>query len=219
MERIKIWLSKRRNQHRLALLAGLVFAVTVTGITVYGGTTHVQKKIAKEQKELAGEVLRFHILANSNGTEDQELKLQVKEKVLNYMKKELPHAESLQETKLWVKEHLAEIEQVAGDYIEEEGFSYNVKASLSACEFPDKTYGDVTFPAGTYEALRVEIGQAKGRNWWCCLYPNLCFVDATEAVVPEEGKEELASVLDEEAYEMITTTTKFKIKWFFLKED
>lgn len=80
--------------------------------------------------------------------------------------------------------------------------------------FPAKTYGDVTFPAGEYEALRIKIGQAKGQNWWCCLYPNLCFVDAVHAVVPEEGKDTLRQVLDKEEYEMVTASD-YKIKWFF----
>ena len=88
---------------------------------------------------------------------------------------------------------------------------------MTNCYFPDKTYGDITFPNGYYDALRIEIGEAKGHNWWCVLYPNLCFVDAVHAVVPDEGKEELKEVLDEEEYEMVTATSKFKIKWFFFR--
>ena len=75
------------------------------------------------------------------------------------------------------------------------------------------------FPAGWYEALRIEIGSAKGKNWWCVLYPNLCFLDSVHAVVPKEGKQELETVLEEEEYEMVTATSKFKIKWFFFGKD
>ena len=82
-----------------------------------------------------------------------------------------------------------------------------MKAKLTKSYFPQKTYGDVTFPAGEYEALHIEIGRAKGHNWWCVLYPNLCFVDATNAVVPKKSKEKLKSVLDEEEYEMVTATS------------
>ena len=74
---------------------------------------------------------------------------------------------------------------------------------------------NITFPSGKYEALRIEIGEAKGQNWWCVLYPNLCFIDAVHAVVPEEGKRELKEVLEEDTYEMVTATSRFKIGWFF----
>ena len=87
--------------------------------------------------------------------------------------------------------------------------------SVVNCYFPDKTYGDVTFPRGYYDALRIEIGKAEGENWWCVLYPNLCFLDSVHAVVPEEGKDKLKNVLDEEEYEMVTTLSKFRVGWFF----
>ena len=86
---------------------------------------------------------------------------------------------------------------------------------MASCDFPEKSYGDITFPAGEYEALRIEIGESKGQNWWCVLYPNLCFIDAVNAVVPQEGKEELKQVLEEDTYKMVTATTPFRIKWFF----
>lgn len=93
-----------------------------------------------------------------------------------------------------------------------------ITAAVTTCWFPDKTYGDVTFPAGNYEALRIEIGSAKGHNWWCVLYPSLCFRDAANAVVPNEGKEKLKHVLTEEEYSEITAGTEFKISWYFWKK-
>jgi len=99
--------------------------------------------------------------------------------------------------------------------IQEEGYDYPVIAEVTTCDFPDKTYGDITFPSGRYEALRIEIGEANGQNWWCVLYPNLCFIDAVHAVVPEEGKKDLKKVLQEDTYEMVTATSRFKIGWFF----
>lgn len=175
--------------------------------------------MAVTQQKLAEEVLRFHVLANSDSEEDQALKMKVKEAVLSYMKEEFPDAKSADETKNWVRNHETDFEKVAEKVIRNEGYHYPVKVELTTSYFPDKTYGDVTFPRGNYEALRIEIGKAKGQNWWCVLYPNLCFIDAVHAVVPEEGKEELRTVLDEEAYEMVTATTKFRIKWFFGKQN
>ena len=190
-----------KRKYIICAILGAVFSLAVTGGIV-------KNKEQALQREIAQEVLRFHVLANSDSIEDQTEKMRVKEKVLSYMKEELSGTESLEETRDWAKSHLREIEEVAES-------SYSVRAEVTTCQFPEKTYGDITFPAGTYEALRIEIGEAKGQNWWCVLYPNLCFVDAIHAVVPEEGKEELKEVLDEEAYEMVTSKTIFKIRWFF----
>ena len=106
----------------------------------------------------------------------------------------------------------------AAAFVAEENYDYPVTAAVTTCWFPDKTYGDVTFPAGNYEALRIEIGSAKGHNWWCVLYPSLCFRDAANAVVPNEGKEKLKHVLTEEEYSEITAGTEFKISWYFWKK-
>ena len=96
----------------------------------------------------------------------------------------------------------------------ENGFSYKSSASVTVTDFPEKSYGEYTFPAGKYQALQIVIGEGKGQNWWCVLYPNLCFTDSLRAVVPEEGKEQLKEVLTEEEYEEIT---EVKIKWFCLQ--
>ena len=167
------------------------------------------------QEELAREVFRFHVLANSDSEKDQALKMKVKEEVITYMRQELPESDSVNTTKKWARDNLDEIAALAQQIVEEEGYDYPVTAEVTTCDFPDKTYGDITFPAGEYEALRIEIGQAKGQNWWCVLYPNLCFIDAVNAVVPDAGKKDLKEVLEEDTYEMVTTRTRFKIGWFF----
>lgn len=189
-------------------MVGVLIGILITGLIV-------NAKKSEMQGELAEQVFRFHVLANSDSEEDQALKMKVKEAIIAYMKRELPESDSVETTKKWARENLVQIEQVAAEIIEEEGYEYSVKAEVTTCDFPDKTYGDITFPAGEYEALRIEIGQAKGQNWWCVLYPNLCFIDAVHAVVPEKGKNELKEVLEEDTYEMVTTTTRFKIGWFF----
>lgn len=195
---------------KVCILAGILMAFLVTGIAV-----NVKKD--KMQKELAEQVFRFHVLANSDSKADQELKLKVKDRILSYMKEELPESDSVDTTKKWAKSHTKELEEVATEVVREEGYDYRVKASVLFCNFPDKSYGDVTFPAGRYEALRIEIGEGGGQNWWCVLYPNLCFFDAVHAVVPDEGKEDLKKVLEEDTYEMVTSTSRFRIKWFFFR--
>lgn len=192
----------------ICVIVGMLFSALVTSVVV-------ERKKEELQNEIAEEVLRFHVLANSDREEDQILKMEIKEAILSFMKEELPESRNLKETKEWVKANLTEIENIAKMKIRQKGYSYPVKAQMASSYFPDKTYGDITFPAGIYEALRVEIGAADGRNWWCVLYPNLCFLNAVQAVVPEEGKEELEEVLDDEAYDMVTSKTIFRIKWFF----
>ena len=189
-------------------MVGVLIGILITSLIV-------NAKKSEMQGELAEQVFRFHVLANSDSGEDQALKMKVKESIIAYMKQELPQSDSVETTKKWARENLLQIEQVAAEIIAEEGYEYSVKAEVTICDFPDKTYGDITFPAGEYEALRIEIGQAKGQNWWCVLYPNLCFIDSVHAVVPQKGKNELKEVLEEDTYEMVTTTTRFKIRWFF----
>lgn len=201
---------KIRKKQIVCTVAALLISVCVTGILTEAKVTGIQKKMADE-------VFRFHVLANSDSKEDQALKMKVKENVIAYMKEQLPESESVEMTKKWAKNHIREIEELAEKTLQKEGCRDRVKAEVTNCYFPDKTYGDVTFPKGKYDALRIEIGAAKGQNWWCVLYPNLCFIDAVHAVVPDEGKKELKEVLDEEEYEMVTTTSKFKVKWFFFR--
>lgn len=166
-------------------------------------------------RQLSKEVFRFHVLANSDSEEDQSLKMQVKEAVISYMQSELQGAASVDETKGWAREHLSEIASRAQQVVSSEAYDYTVKASLVRDSFPEKTYGDVTLPSGVYDALRIEIGEAKGHNWWCVLYPSLCFADAVHGVVSEEGKEDLQKVLDEDTYDMVLHPRKWKIRFFF----
>ena len=193
---------------KICVLAGILISLVVTGIVV-------NAKRSQMQEDLAKEVFRFHVLANSDSEEDQALKMQVKEAVISYMQEEIPESDSVETTKEWTRSHLDVIVNLAKAVVREEGYDYPVMAEVTTCDFPDKTYGDITFPSGRYEALRIEIGEANGQNWWCVLYPNLCFIDAVHAVVPEEGKKDLKKVLQEDTYEMVTATTRFKIGWFF----
>ena len=193
---------------KICVLAGILISLVVTGIVV-------NAKRSQMQEDLAKEVFRFHVLANSDSEEDQALKMQVKEAVIAYMQEEIPESDSVETTKEWARSHLEVIVNLAKAVIREEGYDYPVMAEVTTCDFPDKTYGDITFPSGRYEALRIEIGEAKGQNWWCVLYPNLCFIDSVHAVVPEKGKKDLKKVLEEDTYEMVTATSRFKIGWFF----
>ena len=177
-------------------------------------TETVSAKMETAQKHMAEEVLRFHVLANSDSKEDQELKMTVKDEVVSWLEAKMD-CNSLEETENFIRSHLTGIEEVAEETVRREGYSYPVQAALEWTDFPEKSYGDVTFPAGSYEALRIQIGESKGHNLWCVLYPNLCFIDSVRAVVPEKGKKQLKHVLTDDEYDMVTATSKFKVKWFF----
>ena len=177
------------------------------------------RSIAETQDALAKEVFRFHVLANSDSEEDQAVKLKVRDAVIDYMRKsmdsELQKEPDVKQTKEWARSHLQELERVADQTVREEGYSYSSEAEVEVCYFPDKQYGDIFFPQGNYEALRIRLGEARGHNWWCVLYPNLCFTSSACAVVTDEGKEELKEALTAEEYEMVTAATDFKIRFFF----
>lgn len=210
---------KDRTKHTICVILGICIACILTGSAAVHRVSLVQAKTEEVQEGLAQEVFRFHVLANSDSDEDQEVKLAVRDEVIRYMKESMDEEgaeSSVNATRAWAKSHLKELTDVADEVLEKEGFDYRAKAEVTKCYFPEKRYGDVTFPQGNYEALRIELGEAGGHNWWCVLYPNLCFIDTTCAVVSDEGKEELQDTLTEEEYEMVTSTTDFKIKWFFL---
>lgn len=152
------------------------------------------------QKDIANEIIRFHVLANSDSQEDQNLKLKVKGEVVKYLQKKLLDAYDVASAREIIDQEKSHIENVARNVIISEGYHYSVTVKLARCNFPTKKYGDLTFPAGEYEALRVLIGKAEGKNWWCVMFPSLCFINETYSVVPEDSKDKLKYVLSEEEY-------------------
>lgn len=205
----------RRKKEAICLGIALICGALLTGLLLVQRGMLVEARARRAGKELSREVLRFHVLADSDSPEDQQRKLEVKEALLAYMEEAMPLDANLEETCSWVRENLDSLEQTAEERLREERCSDPVRAELVRDYFPEKTYGDVTFPAGEYTALRILIGAGQGHNWWCCLYPSLCFTDAVTAHVPEEEKEELGRVLGEDEYDMITAYSDFRIRWFF----
>lgn len=200
---------KRRNIiTALILVMGMVWYI---GSSVMAG----QAEAVNYQKGMAEEILRFHVIANSDSEEDQALKMKVKEEVVKYVSTLTACGEDLESTKYILSLYTEEIKEVAEKVIREEGYTYEAKVELTESYFPIKTYGEAVFPAGVYDALKIQIGKAQGKNWWCVLYPNLCFVDSAYGVLEEEQKEMLQNVLTEEEYESIFNTSSDKIKISF----
>lgn len=165
------------------------------------------------QQQLAKKVIRFHVLANSDSEADQTLKLAVRDAVGGYLHEKIEEVTSREACEGMIAELLPEIEQEAMTVIAEEGYAYEVHAELTECDFPVKTYGSYTFPAGTYEALRVTIGEGEGANWWCVMYPNMCFENSMYEVVDENAKEALREVLDEEEYQAVLESGNYQIRF------
>lgn len=171
--------------------------------------------------DIANSVFRLHVIANSDSEEDQNLKYKVRDKLLEYMNSICGNCESKEEAIRIVEENKDTFEQIAINTIKEEGYSYSVKINIGNFEFPTKNYGDISLPAGYYDALRVEIGEAKGQNWWCVMFPPLCFVDVSSGVVPEESKELMENNLSEEEFALVSNQSdteiqfKFKLLEFF----
>ena len=172
-------------------------------------------------EDIANSVFRLHVIANSDSKEDQELKLKVRDALLSYMNTLAKDCSSKEEVVALAKEHQEEFKKIAEQVINDNGFSYPVTIQIGDSNFPTKTYGDISLPAGTYDALRVQIGDAKGQNWWCVMFPPLCFVDVSTGVVPDESKKEMQENLNDEEYDLISKTDnneihfKFKLIEFF----
>lgn len=128
------------------------------------------------------QLIRFHVLANSDTAEDQELKRKVRDAIVKEMAPEFRQAKSLSEAKTLAKANLPRMEELAAAQIRASGKLYPVRATFGTFQFPTKTYGKFTLPAGNYEAVRVVIGKGEGSNWWCVLFPPLCFIDLTHSL-------------------------------------
>lgn len=165
--------------------------------------------------DIANSVFRLHVLANSDSTQDQNLKYKIRDNLLIYMNEICSDCKTKEEAISLVEKNKDNFKQIALDTIKNEGFSYDVNINIGNFEFPTKNYGDVSLPAGFYDALRVEIGEAKGHNWWCVMFPPLCFVDISSGVVPEESKELLENSLSQEEFALVSNDSNSEIKFKF----
>ena len=174
------------------------------------------------QEGIASEIIRFHVIANSDSKEDQDLKYKVKEALVEELSPILSKTSDITEGRSLIKSKFSSIQTLAEKVISQNGYNYAVSVSLEFVYFPMKVYGEFTFPPGIYEALNVRIGEAKGQNWWCIMFPPLCFVDETYSIVNPDSEEQLELLLTEEEYEAIKSKkvpVKYKFKlWKTIKK-
>ncbi|MDU5109995.1 MAG: stage II sporulation protein R [Clostridium sp.] len=164
-------------------------------------------------EEIVDKIIRFHVIANSDSDDDQALKLKVRDRVVEFISGKLEKSASLEESREIILNNKEKMEYIARDVIEENNYSYGVVSDLSKENFPDKVYGDVVFPQGEYEAYRIIIGDGRGANWWCVMFPPLCFVDGTKEVVDSsEIKKQIVDAEEELPNENIKEEKNKEIK-------
>lgn len=174
-----------------------------------------QNYVSAVSNNLSDAVFRLHVLANSDSAEDQALKLKVRDSLLNYMNDICSNCTTKEEAISLANENKKNFQQIAEQTISENGYNYPVKINIDNFYFPTKNYGDITLPAGFYDALRVEIGEAKGKNWWCVMFPSLCFIDVSSGIVDDEAKVNLEENLENESYSLISDKNNSEIKLKF----
>ena len=195
----------------MAVIIGVLFSLIFGAHWTKGYSEMIQNGIATK-------VVRFHVLAHSNSEADQTLKLAVRDRVLQEYGDLLETCENKEETLTALEHAKQEICETAAKEVVAQGYDYPVRVSIVREEFPFKKYDDLIFPAGVYDALRIEIGEAEGQNWWCVLYPQMCFVDAAWGYSTEESHRKLENTLTEEEFLIVSAleqeelTPKIKLK-------
>ena len=163
-------MDRKLKRWEVALMIGLMVAVLAGAW------------LGEEQTALADKVIRLHVIANSDSGADQTLKLAVRDRVLEAAEGLYPPDADLEQARAALEENLEALAAAGQAEVETRGYGYPVTARLERCWFPTKEYGDFALPAGTYEALRVVIGDGAGANWWCVAFPPLCLGAASETV-------------------------------------
>ena len=200
--------NKIKEYKTLLIVSGLL--IILAGITK--GVIQYSQNVTES---ISDQVIRFHVVANSDTTDDQLLKQKVRDYVIEFVEPLLSESKSVEETKYILEGSLPVIKEIAEEVVEDWGREYPVYVALDKANFPTKAYGDVVLPAGEYEACRIVIGEGKGENWWCVMYPPLCYLDVATGVVLLEGKEQLQNELNNEQYQLITDQAdkKYEIKF------
>ena len=165
-------------------------------------------------KDIEQSVFRLHIIANSDSEEDQNLKYKVRDNIINYLNTLCSNSSSKEKTIQIANNNLTTIQEIADNTIQENGFNYSAIVEIGNFEFPTKNYGDISIPSGYYDALKVKLGKSTGQNWWCVLYPSLCFIEPEKGIVSDSSKEELKATLSEEEFALLSyDTPTYKIKF------
>ena len=190
------------------LILSLIAIISIMTISISGEV----KKISTASEDYKDKLIRFHVIANSDSEEDQNLKLKVRDEVISYLQPKLENSNSIEESEKIIKNEYKTLENISKKVISKNGYNYIVKVGLEYSNFPAKQYSSVVLPAGKYKALRIIIGEGKGKNWWCVMFPPLCFIDDQNGIIDEKTDKKLKEVLTEEEYDLIMAKNKNEVK-------
>ena len=190
-----------------------IFLVFIICIGILVGSTNEgcleAQLVSLNYDEIKDKLIRFHVIANSDSDEDQAVKLLVRDKVIDYINIQLKDATEVDEARNILMDNIEEVNNIAVNILRKNGFDYEANTMISNENFPDKVYGDYLFPQGNYEAFRIIIGNGEGHNWWCVMFPPLCFVDETKGDVDSNNLKEV--LVDDNDEENNNIKCKFKI--------
>ena len=173
---------------------------------------------------ISNNFLRLHIIANSDSTEDQMLKYKIRDAVIEYISPYFENVNSKEDALKILNEHIDDIYNLSLDIATSNGYNYPIKVSVGNFYFPTKGYTQITLPEGFYDALKIELGNSTGQNWWCVMFPSLCIIDTTNCEFSETSDEILRNNLGAEEYSIISnqndyTSIKIKFKLIELFEN
>jgi stage II sporulation protein R len=171
---------------------------------VFGIINYIYINTDKELADVADKLVRLHVIANSDSVEDQDLKRKVRDEVIKEMSPKFEGLKDVNQVKQVIADNVSLIENIAVRVVADNHKGYGAKALLGNYDFPTKVYGNLTLPAGNYQALKIVLGNGEGQNWWCVMFPPLCFIDIAHGVVPEQTMEQLKESLNEEEYKLLT---------------
>ena len=174
---------------------------------------HVEAKVTSETMIIPNEAIRLRILANSDSEQDQQIKRDIRDEVNVNITEWVADLTSLDEARNVIKSHLGDIQEIAESYVEKHGVEQSVKVEFGSAQFPTKLYGQYLYPAGEYEAIVITLGEGSGANWWCVLFPPLCFLDfangtAVSMTPMEEDAEQEEQVKEEQVKEIDSNEEK-----------
>ena len=196
-------------RNRIYILASILVVVLITSTFVIIKEVNKIEACTYDYKD---KLIRFHVIANSDSDKDQKLKLKVRDEVISYLQPKLENSNSIEESEKIIKNEYKTLENISKKVISKNGYNYIVKVGLEYSNFPAKQYSSVVLPAGKYKALRIIIGEGNRKNWWCVMFPPLCFIDDQNGIIDEKTDKKLKEVLTEEEYDLIMAKNKNEVK-------
>lgn len=188
------------NMSRKNMIKGILFLAIACMICVAGQ----RKSNNMIQQNLKSNLIRFHVRANSNSRMDQTYKLKVRDAVIDQISPELSEAKTKEEAFKILKMQKNRIKNTAQEILKKEGVKQKVNVHFVQEKFPEKNYGQYTFPEGIYDAVRIDLGAAKGHNWWCVMFPDLCVTKDDKVRINNTARKKMEKLLGKKTIRKIT---------------